>query len=61
MVYGDTDSLFVQLKGKSLAHAFTIGNNIAKSISELHPSNVKLKFEKVYWPCVLVTKKRYEK
>ena len=28
-------------------------------ITSLHPRPVKLKFEKVYQPCVLQTKKRY--
>lgn len=59
VVYGDTDSLFVHLKGRTRADAFAIGDEIAKTITDLNPRPVKLKFEKVYQPCVLLAKKRY--
>ncbi|POR32129.1 DNA polymerase [Tolypocladium paradoxum] len=59
VVYGDTDSLFVYLKGRSRDQAFDIGNEIAKAITEMNPRPVKLKFEKVYHPCLLLAKKRY--
>lgn len=59
VVYGDTDSLFVYLPGKSLPDAFEIGEILAKTISEKFPDPIKLKFEKVYHPCVLLSKKRY--
>ncbi|KAF2225309.1 hypothetical protein BDZ85DRAFT_273162 [Elsinoe ampelina] len=59
VVYGDTDSLFVYLKGKTRDQAFDIGNDIAKRVTDMNPRPVKLKFEKVYHPCVLLAKKRY--
>ena len=59
VVYGDTDSLFVHLKGRTRDEAFDIGNQIAKAITDMNPRPVKLKFEKVYHPCVLLAKKRY--
>ena len=59
VVYGDTDSLFVYLKGRTKEEAFDIGQDIAKSITDMNPRPVKLKFEKVYFPCVLLAKKRY--
>lgn len=59
VVYGDTDSLFVYLKGRSRDDAFRIGDEIAKAVSDTNPRPVKLKFEKVYHPCVLLAKKRY--
>ena len=59
VVYGDTDSLFVYLKGRTKNEAFDIGEEIAKTITEMNPRPVKLKFEKVYFPCVLLAKKRY--
>ncbi|KAL6882505.1 zeta catalytic subunit of dna polymerase [Trichoderma longibrachiatum] len=59
VVYGDTDSLFVYLKGRSRDEAFAIGQEIAQAITERNPKPVKLKFEKVYHPCVLLAKKRY--
>ncbi|XP_034088737.1 DNA polymerase zeta catalytic subunit [Gymnodraco acuticeps] len=59
VVYGDTDSLFVLLKGATKEQAFKIGNEIAEAVTATNPKPVKLKFEKVYLPCVLQTKKRY--
>ena len=59
VVYGDTDSLFVYLKDRTKDEAFDIGAEIAKTITDMSPRPVKLKFEKVYFPCVLLAKKRY--
>ncbi|KAL9087982.1 MAG: hypothetical protein Q9159_003337 [Coniocarpon cinnabarinum] len=59
VVYGDTDSLFVYLKGRTREQAFDIGNEIAAAITKTNPRPIKLKFEKVYHPCVLLAKKRY--
>lgn len=59
VVYGDTDSLFVYLKGRTREQAFDIGEEIAATITNLNPRPIKLKFEKVYHPCVLLAKKRY--
>ncbi|OCT48558.1 putative DNA polymerase zeta catalytic subunit [Cladophialophora carrionii] len=59
VVYGDTDSLFVYLKGRTRAQAFDIGEEIADAITKMNPRPIKLKFEKVYHPCVLLAKKRY--
>ncbi|KXJ94114.1 hypothetical protein Micbo1qcDRAFT_187887 [Microdochium bolleyi] len=59
VVYGDTDSLFIYLPGRTKDQAFDIGNDIAKTITDMNPRPVKLKFEKVYHPCVLLAKKRY--
>ncbi|KAI9733336.1 MAG: DNA polymerase zeta [Cirrosporium novae-zelandiae] len=59
VIYGDTDSLFVHLKGRTKDEAFAIGEDIAKSVTELNPRPVKLKFEKIYLPCILLAKKRY--
>ncbi|XP_024028845.1 DNA polymerase zeta catalytic subunit isoform X2 [Morus notabilis] len=59
VIYGDTDSMFVLLKGRSLEDAFKIGNEIASEITAMSPNPVALKMEKVYHPCFLLTKKRY--
>lgn len=59
VVYGDTDSLFVYLPGKSRDEAFTIGKSIALEVTRRNPSPIELKFEKVYHPSLLVSKKRY--
>ncbi|XP_046849339.1 DNA polymerase zeta catalytic subunit-like isoform X2 [Xenia sp. Carnegie-2017] len=59
VVYGDTDSLFVLVKGASKEKAFKIGKEIVDAVTAENPKPVKLKFEKVYMPCVLQTKKCY--
>ncbi|KAI5295689.1 DNA polymerase zeta [Ascosphaera acerosa] len=59
VIYGDTDSLFIHLPGRSRAEAFAIGEEIAASVTAANPQPVKLKFEKVYHPCLLQSKKRY--
>ncbi|KAH0536373.1 hypothetical protein FGG08_006747 [Glutinoglossum americanum] len=59
VVYGDTDSIFIHLKGRTKDEAFDIGEEIANAVTNINPRPVKLKFEKVYFPCVLLAKKRY--
>ncbi|KAI0275058.1 hypothetical protein BC834DRAFT_965498 [Gloeopeniophorella convolvens] len=59
VVYGDTDSIFVYLSGKTKEQAFRVGYDIADAVTRMNPVPVKLKFEKVYLPCVLMAKKRY--
>ncbi|RMD44124.1 hypothetical protein DV735_g1011, partial [Chaetothyriales sp. CBS 134920] len=59
VVYGDTDSLFIHLPGRTRPQAFALGAEIAAAITAQNPRPVKLRFEKVYHPCVLLAKKRY--
>ena len=47
MVYGDTDSLFVLVKGVAKERAFEIGKEIVHAVTAQNPKPVKLKFEKV--------------
>ena len=47
MIYGDTDSLFVHLPGRSREDAFKIGQEIADAVTSQNPRPMKLKFEKV--------------
>jgi DNA polymerase zeta len=58
VVYGDTDSVFVLLPGRSREEAFKIGDEIATLVTQANPQPVKLKFEKVYQPCILQVKKQ---
>lgn len=53
VIYGDTDSVFVLLPGRSRQDAFAIGYQIADAVTQTNPQPVKLKFEKVYQPCIL--------
>lgn len=59
VVYGDTDSLFVHLPGATKDRAFEIGKEMVDLITNMCPAPMKLKLEKVYHPCVLMSKKRY--
>ncbi|CAI8031969.1 DNA polymerase zeta catalytic subunit [Geodia barretti] len=59
VVYGATDSVFVLLKGASKEEAFRIGREICDRVTADNPKPIKLKFEKVYYPCILQTKNRY--
>ncbi|KAI9221843.1 hypothetical protein BC828DRAFT_414526 [Blastocladiella britannica] len=59
VVYGDTDSMFVHLKGATREQAFELGNEIASAVTCANPAPITLRFEKVYLPSILVTKKRY--
>lgn len=59
VVYGDTDSMFILFQGCSKDEAFKRGKEIANEVTLVNPDPVKLKFEKVYCPCILQTKKRY--
>ena len=47
VVYGDTDSLFVLLPGRSRDDAFRIGQEIAAAATAANPPPVTLKMEKV--------------
>lgn len=47
VVYGDTDSLFIWLPGKTKQSAFDIGYDMAEKITSTNVAPVKLKFEKV--------------
>ncbi|KNC53096.1 uncharacterized protein AMSG_12260 [Thecamonas trahens ATCC 50062] len=59
VVYGDTDSVFVRLAGASKMDAFRIAREIAAQVTARYKAPIRLKFEKVYLPCALLTKKRY--
>jgi DNA polymerase zeta len=73
VVYGDTDSMFVLVRGASTEKAFALGQvvlvwiyyfvviskEIADHITSSNPDPVKLQMEKVFHPCVLISKKRY--
>ena len=48
----------MHLKGRTKEEAFKIGREIADRITALSPPDVVLKFEKVYLPCILISKKR---
>ncbi|PVV04707.1 hypothetical protein BB560_000781 [Smittium megazygosporum] len=59
VIYGDTDSVMVKFGTKKLEEAMELGKKASKMISEKFINPIKLEFEKVYFPYLLINKKRY--
>ncbi|XP_060084003.1 DNA polymerase delta catalytic subunit-like [Ylistrum balloti] len=59
VVYGDTDSVMCKFGVDTVAEAMTLGLEAANFISGKFVSPIKLEFEKVYFPYLLINKKRY--
>jgi len=65
VVYGDTDSIMVKFdEGKTIEEAFALGDVAADKITEMfsekyNTKKIVLEMEKVYYPYLLMRKKRY--
>jgi DNA polymerase zeta len=59
VLYGDTDSIFIRLPGRSISEAFLFGEEFCQAVTQGNPPPVQLKLEKVYAACLLQTKKKY--
>lgn len=59
VIYGDTDSVMVKFGTKDLAEAMRLGQEAAEFVSSKFIKPIKLEFEKVYFPYLLINKKRY--
>lgn len=59
VVYGDTDSVMVKFGTTDLEEAMKLGGEAADLITSKFVRPIKLEFEKVYWPYLLINKKRY--
>ncbi|KAH6791361.1 DNA polymerase delta subunit 1 [Perilla frutescens var. frutescens] len=59
IIYGDTDSVMVQFGVPSVEAAMNLGREAADYISGTFIKPIKLEFEKVYFPYLLISKKRY--
>ncbi|KAI9838201.1 MAG: DNA-directed DNA polymerase delta [Thelocarpon superellum] len=59
VIYGDTDSVMVKFGTKDLAAAMALGQEAATHVSAQFIKPIKLEFEKVYFPYLLINKKRY--
>jgi len=59
VIYGDTDSVMVKFGTKDLAEAMKLGEEAAAFVSSKFIKPIKLEFEKVYFPYLLINKKRY--
>ncbi|XP_076949772.1 DNA polymerase delta catalytic subunit-like [Bidens hawaiensis] len=59
VIYGDTDSVMVQFGVSTVDEAMKFGREAADYISGTFIKPIKLEFEKVYFPYLLISKKRY--
>ncbi|KAK2445058.1 recovery protein [Trifolium repens] len=59
VIYGDTDSVMVQFGVSAVEEAMNLGREAADYISGTFIKPIKLEFEKIYYPYLLISKKRY--
>ncbi|KAF3171679.1 DNA-directed DNA polymerase delta [Orbilia oligospora] len=59
VIYGDTDSVMVKFGPKDLKKVMAMGEEAAAFVSSKFINPIKLEFEKVYFPYLLINKKRY--
>lgn len=59
VIYGDTDSVMVKFGVKTLEESMELGKDAAEYVSSKFVKPIKLEFEKVYYPYLLINKKRY--
>lgn len=59
VIYGDTDSVMVKFGTTDIAEAMKLGKEAAEYVSTKFIKPIKLEFEKVYFPYLLINKKRY--
>ncbi len=59
VIYGDTDSVMVKFGPQEIEKAMELGNDAAQFVSAKFIKPIKLEFEKVYFPYLLINKKRY--
>lgn len=59
VVYGDTDSMMIHIPGFSRLEAFHVALTIQKHLNKLYRAPMKIEFEKVFHPYLLIGKKRY--
>jgi DNA polymerase delta subunit 1 len=59
VIYGDTDSVMVKFGTADLKESMRLGKEAAEFITAKFVKPINLEFEKVYWPYLLINKKRY--
>jgi DNA polymerase delta subunit 1 len=59
VVYGDTDSVMVNFRAGTVGDAMRLGSEAAEAITATFMKPISLEFEKVYFPYLLISKKRY--
>jgi DNA polymerase delta subunit 1 len=59
VIYGDTDSVMVDFGTSSLEESMRLGEEAAEKVTAVFTPPIRLEFEKVYFPYLLINKKRY--
>ncbi|KAF2102393.1 catalytic subunit DNA polymeras-like protein delta [Rhizodiscina lignyota] len=59
VIYGDTDSVMVKFGLTDVGKTMELGQEAAQFMSSKFRNPIKLEFEKVYFPYLLINKKRY--
>ncbi|TFY53620.1 hypothetical protein EVJ58_g9353 [Rhodofomes roseus] len=59
VIYGDTDSVMVKFGPTDLPSVMALGSQAADLVTTKFIKPIKLEFEKVYFPYLLISKKRY--
>ncbi|KAG0298991.1 DNA-directed DNA polymerase delta [Dissophora globulifera] len=59
VIYGDTDSVMVKFGEQDLRETMELGREAAELVTKKFDKPIKLEFEKVYFPYLLINKKRY--
>jgi DNA polymerase delta subunit 1 len=59
VIYGDTDSVMVKFGVNTVQEAIELGAEAAKLATKLFTTPISLEFEKIYYPYLLMAKKRY--
>lgn len=59
VIYGDTDSVMIRFGVDSLEEAMRLGKEAAEYVTSKFVKPINLEFEKVYFPYLLINKKRY--
>jgi DNA polymerase delta subunit 1 len=59
VIYGDTDSVMIRFGCQTIEEAMILGKEAAEYVSSFFEDPIKLEFEKVYCPYLLMSKKRY--
>lgn len=55
VIYGDTDSVFVHMPGRTVEEAFAFGKEFCTEVTRQNPPPVQLKLEKVYLGSMMQT------
>ncbi|KAF8199125.1 hypothetical protein BJ912DRAFT_950996 [Pholiota molesta] len=59
IIYGDTDSVMVRFGPTDLGQVMSLGREAAAFVTAKFIKPINLEFEKVYYPYLLISKKRY--